>query len=176
MKSKYLLPLCLAAIAAAFISACKPKAPAGEEAPAASAAVTKEPDQNAEIGKDARVSVADIAKGVQAKDPAAPKIIQIGFPDFFKNAHIPGAIFGGEGSSKAGRETLAKTVKDWKRDTPIAIYCGCCPWEHCPNVLPAFKKLKTLGFTNVKAIEIHNDFDRDWVEAKLPYESSPKKK
>ncbi len=156
------------------LNACKPKAPATEQAPAA--AVTKEPDQNAEIGKDARVSVAEIAKLVQAKDPATPKILQIGFPDFYKNARIPGAFFGGEGSSKAGRETLAKVVKDWKRDTNIAIYCGCCPWEHCPNVLPAYKKLKTLGFTNVKAIEIHEDFDQDWIAAKLPYESTPKKK
>jgi thiosulfate/3-mercaptopyruvate sulfurtransferase len=34
------------------------------------------------------------------------------------------------------------------------LYCGCCPWSHCPNVKPADDALRAMGFTNVKVLYI----------------------
>jgi thiosulfate/3-mercaptopyruvate sulfurtransferase len=30
------------------------------------------------------------------------------------------------------------------KKTKIVVYCGCCPFEHCPNVRPAMQVLKDL--------------------------------
>jgi hypothetical protein len=34
------------------------------------------------------------------------------------------------------------------------IYCGCCPWTHCPNMKPADDALHAMGFTKVKSLSI----------------------
>src|SRR5205809_7734388 len=49
-----------------------------------------------------------------------------------------------EESMKKFRDELARLSKESK----IVIYCGCCPFEHCPNVRPAIDVLKELKFTN----------------------------
>ena len=41
----------------------------------------------------------------------------------------------------------------------IVLYCGCCPWNHCPNVGPAFKQLRDLGFTNVKVLYMADNLE-----------------
>ena len=48
------------------------------------------------------------------------------------------------------------------------IYCGCCPWSHCPNVKPADDALRAMGFTNVKVLYIADNFGADWVNKGYP--------
>ena len=74
----------------------------------------------------------------------------------------------GAGSSDAGQQKLRERVKSLPKNSAIVIYCGCCPWGHCPNMHPAFKTLHSLGFTNVKAVYIANDFGTDWVNKGYP--------
>jgi rhodanese-related sulfurtransferase len=74
----------------------------------------------------------------------------------------------GAGSSDAGQQKLRDRVKGLPKNTAIVIYCGCCPWGHCPNIHPAFQALHSLGFTNVKAVYIANDFGTDWVQKGYP--------
>jgi len=98
-----------------------------------------------------------------AKSGEKPLIFQVGSRLFFAEAHIPGAVFAGPGSQPAGLQLLQLKVASLKRDKPIVIYCGCCPWNRCPNLGPAYKLLRTLGFTNVKALYLANNFGDDWV-------------
>jgi thiosulfate/3-mercaptopyruvate sulfurtransferase len=48
------------------------------------------------------------------------------------------------------------------------LYCGCCPWSHCPNVHTAYQELQALGFTSVKVLYIADDFGTDWVDKGYP--------
>ena len=48
------------------------------------------------------------------------------------------------------------------------IYCGCCPWSHCPNVAAAYDTLHALGFTQVKVLYIAENFGDDWVNQGYP--------
>ncbi len=34
----------------------------------------------------------------------------------------------------------------------MVIYCGCCPWEKCPNIAAAYKQLTQMGFTGPEAL------------------------
>ena len=62
-------------------------------------------------------------------------------------------------------------MKSVPKDRSIVLYCGCCPWNHCPNMRPAFKTMKQLGFTNVRALYITKNMDTDWVHKGLPIET-----
>ncbi len=62
------------------------------------------------------------------------------------------------------RDRAAKVAKN----SGIIIYCGCCPWDRSPNVAAAYDALNELGFTNVRAMYIANNFGVDWVEKGYP--------
>ena len=97
-----------------------------------------------------------------------PLILNVGPRSMFTQAHIPGSEYMGAGSSDAGQQKLRDRVKSLPKNAAIVIYCGCCPWGHCPNMHPAYQVLHSLGFTNVKAVYIANDFGADWVNKGYP--------
>lgn len=93
-----------------------------------------------------------------------PTVFQIGSHVMFNQAHIVGAIYAGPGSQPSGLQLLESAVASLPKNQPIVLYCGCCPWNHCPNVGPAYKHLHDLGFINVKVLYVANNFGADWVE------------
>ena len=54
------------------------------------------------------------------------------------------------------------------RDTSIIIYCGCCPYEHCPNVRPAIELLKEMKFTKYKLLDLPHNIKIDWINKGYP--------
>jgi thiosulfate/3-mercaptopyruvate sulfurtransferase len=98
----------------------------------------------------------------------APTILQVGFTTLFEEAHIPGAIHAGPAVSGTGMALLRKTVAHLDRHKLLVIYCGCCPWPKCPNIRPAFEELRKMGFTNVKAVYIPDNFGADWINRGYP--------
>jgi thiosulfate/3-mercaptopyruvate sulfurtransferase len=102
--------------------------------------------------------------------PNKPIIVSVVFQKLYENAHVPGSVYFG-----AGRDPKAIAgLKDWAKSVPktanVVIYCGCCPWNQCPNVRPAFQALKEMGFTRLRVVEMPNDFGKDWVEKGFPIE------
>ena len=99
-----------------------------------------------------------------------PLILQVGSHMLFSQAHIPGSEYAGPGSQPAGIEQLQKRVNGLSRKNLIVLYCGCCPWNRCPNLGPAFAKLRDMGFTNVKALYLADNFGADWADKGYPVE------
>ena len=50
----------------------------------------------------------------------------------------------------------------------IVIYCGCCPFEHCPNIRPAFNLLNEMGFTNQKLLSLQKNIKADCIDKGYP--------
>lgn len=98
-----------------------------------------------------------------ATDPHAALILQVGSRVLFDEAHIAGAEYAGPASRSEGLQTLRARVADLPRDLAIVLYCGCCPWDHCPNLGPAWQLLRSMGFTHVRALYISQNFGADWV-------------
>lgn len=119
------------------------------------------------IPKTALIQPADFAKTLQGNG-AKPLILMIGPHMLFVQAHIPGSEYVGGASTTDGLEKLRTRVKTLKKDAAIVLYCGCCPWEHCPNVAPAYNELQKLGFRNAKVLYIANNFGADWVYKGYP--------
>jgi rhodanese-related sulfurtransferase len=99
-----------------------------------------------------------------------PLILQVGSHMLFAQAHIAGSEYAGPGSQPEALNQLQARVAPLARKTFIVLYCGCCPWSRCPNVGPAFKLLRDLGFTNVKVLYLANNLGADWVDKGYPIE------
>ncbi len=117
------------------------------------------------LPKSSLIEPADLAAQLKTKKPM---VICVAFPVLFRSAHIEGAVYGGAGSKPEGLETLAALVKDTPKDREIVLYCGCCPWDHCPNIAPAFQKLSSLGFKKVKAMIVAQNLRTDWIDKGYP--------
>jgi thiosulfate/3-mercaptopyruvate sulfurtransferase len=114
------------------------------------------------------INPADLAKLLQTSGSDKPLVIQVGSHVLFAQAHIPTSEYIGAASSDAGLQLLRKRVETLPRNKFIVLYCGCCPWGHCPNVKPADDVLRALGFTNVKVLYISDNFGANWVDKGYP--------
>ena len=110
----------------------------------------------------------DLVKLLQAPKAEKPLILNVGPSLLYMQAHIPGAEYIGAPSSPQGMQALRTRVKALPKSTLIVLYCGCCPWSHCPNVRPAYNQLNKLGFSNLKVLYIADNFGTDWVDKGYP--------
>ncbi|HET9183605.1 MAG TPA: rhodanese-like domain-containing protein [Candidatus Angelobacter sp.] len=99
-----------------------------------------------------------------------PLVFYIGPEIFYQQAHIPGAEFLGPDSMPQGVEKLHKRAAALSRATFIVIYCGCCPWSHCPNIHPAYNELKKMGFSKVRVLFLETSFGTNWADRGFPVE------
>jgi 3-mercaptopyruvate sulfurtransferase SseA len=114
------------------------------------------------IPQNQLVQPADLNRELQA-NPHDLLILQVGSRVLFEESHIPGSEYAGPGSRPAGLDAIRKRVASLPRTQSIVIYCGCCPWDKCPNMAPAWQLLQQMGFTHVRALYIANNFGADWV-------------
>lgn len=115
-----------------------------------------------------RINPEDLVKLLQTSGKEKPLMIQVGSHVLFSQAHIPGSEYIGPASSESGVQQLRKRVESLPRSKFIVLYCGCCPWSHCPNVQPADDALRAMGFTNVKVLYIADNFGTNWVDKGYP--------
>ncbi len=99
-----------------------------------------------------------------------PLVIQVGFRTLYDQAHIPGTPYCGPASNADGLALLKKCVEKEARTREIVIYCGCCPWQECPNIRPAFRALREMGFQHVRVLDIPDNFGKSWVAKGFPIE------
>lgn len=85
----------------------------------------------------------------------------------------PGATI--PGSKDIGMVKDAENLQKFKeqllplsKNTSIVVYCGCCPFDRCPNVRPAIQLLKDLNFTNYKLLDLPHNIKIDWIDKGYP--------
>ena len=92
-----------------------------------------------------------------------PVIFNVGL-----GAVIPHSIDIGVASKKENLEKFKRELSRLPKDTKIVIYCGCCPFEHCPNVRPAIDILKEMKFTNYQLLNLPTNIRTDWINKGYP--------
>jgi len=65
---------------------------------------------------------------------------------------------------KANLDKLKKELSGLSKKTKMVVYCGCCPYEHCPNVRPAIDVLKEMKFTNCMLLNLPHNIKIVWVD------------
>lgn len=83
-------------------------------------------------------------------------------------ALIPHSITIGMTNDKANVDRLKKQLKGRSKTSEVVIYCGCCPFEKCPNVRPAIDVLKELHFTSYKLLNLPHNLKADWIDKGYP--------
>jgi len=101
---------------------------------------------------------------LQTKGTDKPLVLQVGSHVLYAEAHIPGSEYAGPGSQSTGLELLRSKVAALPKDRSIVLYCGCCPWNRCPNLGPAYQLLHDMAFTNVKVLYLADNFGANWVD------------
>jgi thiosulfate/3-mercaptopyruvate sulfurtransferase len=134
----------------------------------ASAQVTAQPASALTIPAAQLMQPEELYKLLQKPQTLKPLILQVGSRVMFDEAHIAGAEYAGPGSHDEGLETLRNRVSAMPRNAFIVIYCGCCPWNRCPNVGPAYKLFSEMRFTNFKVLYIAENFGANWVNHGYP--------
>jgi thiosulfate/3-mercaptopyruvate sulfurtransferase len=122
----------------------------------------------APIPAAALMQPADLAATLKSASVPRPLVLHVGFHVLYMQAHIPASEYVGPASEAAGLQLLRNRVAKLHKDAAIVIYCGCCPWSDCPNISAAFNELRSLGFTNVKAVYFAESFGKNWVDHGYP--------
>jgi thiosulfate/3-mercaptopyruvate sulfurtransferase len=148
MKSKFVLFACiLAFLGAAVLAAGTANSHPGEE-----------PWTPAEL-----MSPADLAKVLADPHAQQPIVFCIG-----PGAVIKGSIYIGPARDSVNLGKLRQRLSELPKDAPIVIYCGCCPFVHCPNIRPAFALLKDMKFTQPKLLNLEHNIKVDWMDKGFP--------
>lgn len=126
-----------------------------------------QPGTAANIPPAQLIQPSDVVKRLQASGKK-PLILQVGSHMLFTQAHIPGSEYVGAPSTPEGLQKLKARVKTLRKSEAIVLYCGCCPWQHCPNIAPAYSELRREGFGNVKVLYLANNFGADWAYKGYP--------
>lgn len=127
-------------------------------------------EKGAELWKDEQVlHAADLEREIgNPNDGSAPTIVYVGFRTLFEGGHIPAASFHGTASKEEGLGALKKWLATLPRSINLVIYCGCCPFDRCPNIRPAYAALHEMGFTHLRVLVLPTSFAADWVEKGYP--------
>ncbi len=113
----------------------------------------------------AKEKISPEAFAKEIADGKAPKhILNVGDVGSVKGSTVVGPFITDEWIARFN--AWEKSNPD-ARSQPVALYCGCCEAETCPNLLPALALLRERGYSNVRAVEMNN-FDTDWKDKSHP--------
>jgi len=120
--------------------------------------------QNVEPWKPAQLlSPASLSAVINNSSAEKPLIIDIGPAGSIKGSVKTGAV-----NKKENLKKLKDLLLKENKDREIVIYCGCCPYEKCPNIRPAFSLLNSLKFTNHKLLDLPKNLKVDWIDHGYP--------
>jgi hypothetical protein len=114
------------------------------------------------------IPVDDLAHALADSTAAHPVLLHVGFAPLYRSGHIPGSRYVGPGSKPDGIAALKQALGALPPDRAVVLYCGCCPWQDCPNVRPAYEAAMSSGHGNVRVLYITGNLERDWIAKGLP--------
>ena len=106
---------------------------------------------------------AELANALKNPSAKKPIIYNIG-----PAGHIPYSVEIGDTKETENLQKLKQQLTKLSKDTAIVIYCGCCPFDKCPNIRPAFKLLNDMKFTNHKLLNLPQNLKVDWIDKGYP--------
>ncbi|MCF3107595.1 rhodanese-like domain-containing protein [Niabella sp. CC-SYL272] len=124
----------------------------------AAAQPTKEPWSEAQL-----MATQTLAAQISKKTDDHLLIVSVG-PD----AVIKGSVNMGPAHEPEHLKQLKRYLKKIPRTKEIVLYCGCCPFDRCPNIRPAFKTITGMGFKKAWLLNIPKNIKTDWLDKQYP--------
>jgi len=110
---------------------------------------------------------AELAQKLTTGAANLPLIICVG-----PGATIPHSVDIGMTKDSANLVAFKMALTGIPKTKEVVIYCGCCPFAHCPNVRPAIAALKDMQFANYKLLNLPHNIKTDWIDKGYPQEKS----
>jgi hypothetical protein len=111
------------------------------------------------------------AKQLEA-DPSKFSILYVGFPILYKGAHITNALLAGPCSKPEGLESFRRIITALPGNKETVLYCGCCPFDRCPNIRPAYTAAREMKFARLKVLYLATNLHTDWEMKGYPTQKS----
>ena len=105
----------------------------------------------------------DLAKVLNNPKSPQPIVYSIGPQAMIKNSIDIGSTM-----RKDNLKKLQQQLEKLPKNASIVIYCGCCPFNICPNIRPAFQLLKDMKFINPKLLNLSHNIKVDWIDKGYP--------
>jgi hypothetical protein len=83
-------------------------------------------------------------------------------------ALIRGSVDMGPAHEKENLDKFKQALDKLPRNAEVVIYCGCCPFDRCPNIRPAFSLLVEMKFVNAHLLNLEHNIRTDWVSKGYP--------
>ncbi len=112
---------------------------------------------------------AQLAKDIGAQR-SGTSILCVGFPVLYRAAHITNAALAGPCSKTEGLAALRAAVQKLSHEQALVLYCGCCPFDKCPNIRPAYTEVRKAGVSRVKVLYLPTNLHTDWIVKGYPIE------
>jgi len=106
---------------------------------------------------------AALAKTITSSKSPQPLIYCIGPQAVIKNS-----IEIGSTQNKDNLRNFKQQISRLPKDANIVIYCGCCPFDVCPNIRPAVNLLNEMKFKNFKLLNLSHNIKADWIDHGYP--------
>ena len=106
---------------------------------------------------------AALAKTITNSRAPQPMIYCVGPQAIIKNS-----IEIGSAQVPSNLMNFKQQISRLAKNANIVIYCGCCPFDVCPNVRPAVNLLKEMKFTNFKLLNLPRNIKVDWIDHGYP--------
>ena len=101
---------------------------------------------------------ASLAAMIKNPKASKPVIFNIGVVENIKGARNMGGA-----SEKENLDRFKKALSTIPKTSTVVVYCGCCPFDRCPNIRPALTTLKAAGFKNGKLLNLPTNIKVDWI-------------
>ena len=109
------------------------------------------------------IAPAELAQKLKQGSTNKPLVYSVG-----PGALILGSVDMGPAHEKENLEKFRKALEKLPVNAQVIIYCGCCPFERCPNIRPAFSLLVEMKFTNARLLNLEHNIRTDWVDKGYP--------
>jgi thiosulfate/3-mercaptopyruvate sulfurtransferase len=106
---------------------------------------------------------AALAAEIQHASAHPPLVVCVG-----PSGVIKGSVEVGPAKDEASVSKLRALLAKEDRSREVIIYCGCCPFAHCPNVRPAFVLLNEMKFTHARLLNLPHNIKVDWIDHGYP--------
>jgi len=106
---------------------------------------------------------AELAAEINHPSEHPPLVVSVG-----PSATIKGSQEVSPARDKANLEKLRSLLTKEDRNREVVIYCGCCPFDRCPNVRPAFSLLTELKFQHARLLNLSHNIKVDWIDHGYP--------
>ena len=97
-------------------------------------------------------------------------ILHVGPLYLFGKARIPHARHAGEASTTEGYAAIVAELRRLAPAREVVLYCGCCPTQNCPNIVPTERAAIEVGLRRAFVLDLPTTLKADWTDRGYPVE------